>query len=397
MIGNPYGSGYGRGALVLSVMLYLSFFIGFDRLLADEAMFRANLERTANHKTKGLRRLSGVKWKFKTQGKVRSSPVVFDSSIYFGSNDGFLYALDKNSGNEIWKFKTKGEIYSSPTVSSGVVYFGCNEGKLYALDAVNGDLKWSYKAGGEIQSSPAVTAGVVYFGSLDSYIYAIDSTSGKLIWKFKTQRGIISSPAATSGKLIWKFKTQRGITSSPAVADEILFIGSLDNNLYSVDVKNGNELWRFKTEDIVISTPAVSDGKVFFGVQDTHLYALSVKTGELIWDSKTDGGILDWVYSFPAVSKNAVFIGGVDSVYSFNKKTGRRNWKFNTIRVVSSPSIAASILYFGSNDKNLYALDAVTGEELWRFQTRGEIETSPAIDKAVVYFGSNDGYVYALE
>ena len=136
---------------------------------------------------------------------------------------------------------------------------------------------------------------------------------------------------------------------------------------------------------------------MLFGVQDTHLYALDLKTGNLLWDSRTDGGILDWVYSFPAVDDSMVFIGGVDSMYSFNKKTGSRIWKFKTVRALSSPSVAGSVLYFGGNDKNLYALDIESGEELWRFKTKGEIETSPAIDKGVVYFGSNDGYMYALE
>ncbi|MCK5709618.1 MAG: PQQ-binding-like beta-propeller repeat protein, partial [Deltaproteobacteria bacterium] len=87
----------------------------------------------------------------------------------------------------------------------------------------------------------------------------------------------------------------------------------------------------------------------------------------------------------------------VDSMYSFNKKTGSRIWEFKTVRALSSPSVAGSVLYFGGNDKNLYALDIESGEELWRFKTKGEIETSAAIDKGVVYFGSNDGYMYALE
>jgi hypothetical protein len=57
------------------------------------AMFRANLERTGFYKSKDVFQISGLKWKFKTGGKVHSSPVVADGVVYFGSYDGYLYAL----------------------------------------------------------------------------------------------------------------------------------------------------------------------------------------------------------------------------------------------------------------------------------------------------------------
>jgi outer membrane protein assembly factor BamB len=53
-------------------------------------------------------------------------------------------------------------------------------------------------------------------------------------------------------------------------------------------------------------------------------------------------------------------------------------------------------VYVGSWDKNLYAIDAITGLEKWRFKTGGEMYSSPAVSNGVIYVGSNDRFLYAV-
>ncbi len=60
----------------------------------DVAMFRGDLARTGVYHTKGPKTLSSLKWKFKTEDKIHSAPIVFDGVIYFGSYDGYLYAVE---------------------------------------------------------------------------------------------------------------------------------------------------------------------------------------------------------------------------------------------------------------------------------------------------------------
>ena len=73
-----------------------------------------------------------VLWKFKTNDRVYSSPLIDESMVYFGSGDNSFYALDKNSGEKIWQYKTKGAVHSSPTLYENLVYFGSADGALYA-------------------------------------------------------------------------------------------------------------------------------------------------------------------------------------------------------------------------------------------------------------------------
>ena len=162
---------------IIAIIILLS---GCDTSSKNEwSQFRGNLENTGYTKSKGPNEMSNVKWKFKTEGQVWSSPAVSDGVVYFGNNDGFLYAVSINSGHEKWKFKTEESITSCPAVSDGLVYFGSVifgdvDGYFYAVDIRTGQEKWKFKTEESIRSSPAVSDGVVYFGSEDGYLYALE-------------------------------------------------------------------------------------------------------------------------------------------------------------------------------------------------------------------------------
>jgi outer membrane protein assembly factor BamB len=75
------------------------------------------------------------------------------------------------------------------------------------------------------------------------------------------------------------------------------------------------------------------------------------------------------------------------------------DWSFTTAFVVkdSSPAVVSGVVYIGSEDHKLYALDAATGALKWSYTTAGAIDSSPAVANGVVYVGSNDHKVYALD
>ena len=73
-------------------------------------------------------------------------------------------------------------------------------------------------------------------------------------------------------------------------------------------------------------------------------------------------------------------------------------WRFPTgDRIVGSPVWSDGVIYFGSDDNSVYAVDAVTGREHWKFATRGPVPCTPAISGGLVYFESYDGHFYAVE
>ena len=103
--------------------------------------------------------------------------------------------------------------------------------------------------------------------------------------------------------------------------------------------------------------------------------------------------------SSAAVANGVVYVGSYDgNVYALNAATGVKLWSFLTGgKVFSSPAVANGAVYVGSNDQNVYALNAATGAELWSYTTGYDVVSSPAVANGVVYIGSEDGSVYALK
>lgn len=118
-----------------------------------------------------------LKWKFETEDGVESSPAIGpEGIIYFGSYDGYLYALkDKGYTAELlWKFHTGGAIDGSPIVDgNGIIYVGSRDGNLYSLYP-NGTLQWVLETNGGFESSPSLDDnGYLYIGNFDNTFYCI--------------------------------------------------------------------------------------------------------------------------------------------------------------------------------------------------------------------------------
>ncbi len=106
-----------------------------------------------------------------------------------------------------------------------------------------------------------------------------------------------------------------------------------------------------------------------------------------------------YVTSSPAVVGGVVYVGsGDNNVYALNANTSAKIWNYTTDGSVNwaSPAVAGGVVYVGSNDGKVYALNAATGAKLWSYTTNGAVYSSPAVVSDVVYEGSNDGKVYAL-
>jgi len=411
-------------------------------------MFRGDLAHTGVYKGQGIPKFSQVKWKFHTDGQVISSPAVADGTVFVGSTDGNLYAVDLASGAQKWKIFTGVRVTSSPAVENGVVYFGSYSGRFYAVDAATGTLKWKFQTEGEKRfagkhlhgsepaaesmpdpfdfylSSPALWGGAVYFGSGDGNVYALD---------------------AATGALKWKFHTGDVVHASPAISEGTLFIGSWDSYFYALDAASGKEKWRFKTgEDQNIynqvgiqSSAAVVDGVVYFGCRDSNLYALDARTGEKKWAFNNKGS---WVISSPAVRDSKVYFATSDTgtVYALDARAGTPifSLKFGGWPLFSSPALAGGMLYIGSHQGKLIAIDLASQKTAWTFETDASRQNGPALTKPdgtpnyaaafadnfydsmvvgvqkmmsvgaiisspvvvdhVIYVGSTDGFLYAL-
>ena len=225
----------------------------------------------------------------------------------------------------------------------------------------------------------------------------------------------------------WQFKAGGPIVSSAAVARGIVYFGSGDHFLYALDAKSGALRWKYQTGSRVASSPAVVSGRVYFGSYDGNFYALEAASGKLLWKFTTEGehrfaarhlhGALpaaevmpdpfDVFLSSPAVAGELVYFGSGDGhVYALETASGKPRWAFKTGNVVhASPALANGLVYVGSWDSYFYALDAASGRERWRFKTGEDpqinnqvgIQSSAVVAGDTVYFGCRDSNLYALD
>ena len=265
-----------------------------------------------------------LKWKFRTSGKVFSSPAIgSDGTIYVGSDDGYLYAINPD-GSLKWRFKTDGEkITSSPVIGSdGTIYAGFT-GKwdywLYAI-SLDGQLKWKVRIRDVLRDRLAIGHdGTIYVAPYDVYLYAINP-NGELKWKVKIPDGALTSPAIGHDGTIYvgceklvkfdgclvngggyqyaidpygrlKWKLEKGLVNDSDFAigfDGTIYmgVGKVTHEgeitgyyLYAIN-PDGSLKWRFKTGSKVRSSPAIgSDGTIYVGSDDGCLYAIATTSG----------------------------------------------------------------------------------------------------------------------
>ena len=159
---------------------------------------------------------------------------------------------------------------------------------------------------------------------------------------------------------LWTFRTGASIKSSPVIADDRVFIGSDDGNVYALRLADGTQLWAFATGDNVEAPPLYLDGTIFVGSANGCFYALDARTGKTIWTNQTGDRMLG--------SANYVLAG----------------------------SNAAARVFVGSYDTTMYCFDAVTGSSLWQFATGNYINGAPAVDGDRVVFGGCDAHLHVL-
>ena len=242
-----------------------------------------------------------------------------------------------------------------------------------------------------------------------------------------SRTGVYENIKINEPTLKWKCNLNGKVLSSPALADNVAFIGSGDKSVDAINTELGTIKWKFATQGEVHSTPAVFNKSIYFSSYDGYFYSIDKNTGKENWKFKTRGekqysainlfgfntdsveaaDPWDLYLSSALIEDGVVYFGSGDShIYALDANSGELVWKYKTDNVVhSSPAISNGIVFCGSFDSNLYALDAKTGDKKWVFQGGIDekyhlmcgIQASPTVSNGVVYFGNRDAYVYAVE
>jgi len=334
-----------------------------------------------------------LKWKFKTEGRIVYPPVIANNIVYFGSRDGYIYAVS-TEGEALWKYNMgQGGMYHSLTYKDGRIYAGfwTQPYALIILDAQTGQSMGKLETG-EVADLPlTVTVD-------NNFIYVnTDEMDLQNTPVFSLPTTLISFMAISieSGEIAWKIPLEGTLSAPAAIFKDSLYIStSNENRIYSLDKLTGNINWKYELMDNTLSSPVIEEDKIFINDKSGYIYCIDREKATLNWRYKFDTG----TYPALAVSKGVVFTGGEDGyLYAFDSKNTELKWKYKTYKPIAANAVIGNgCVYIGSLDDYLYILDEETGKVLWRYKTNDDIEAGVAISSKMLFLGSTDGYLYAF-
>ena len=168
-----------------------------------------------------------VNWEFKGEGTLNSAVAIIEDSIYFGTSDSNVYALNRKNGDLRWEQNTGWSVQNTPAVSDDTIYVGSMDNHLYAMDRKDGDILWTFGTNGAIRSTPSVYGDYVFFGSDDGYLYAVDVEEGDLGWRF--------APGNTIENDVFNYITTS--VSGDVIAEDHLVYMSANGMIYGLDAQ----------------------------------------------------------------------------------------------------------------------------------------------------------------
>jgi outer membrane protein assembly factor BamB len=212
--------------------------------------------------------------------------------------------------------------------------------------------------------------------------------------------GATLSSAPDTNQTLWRFPASS--TSTPLVVDgRVIFHDG--SHIYAVDETTGAKLWECPTVYSALTESTYADGRVFFGhanwiYGDGRLICVNVTTGAVIWEQPTNPYLVE---SSPTVHDGVVYITTTGNyTRAFNATNGQYKWGYETGAPIhtSSPAADEDLLFFGSDDTKLYALNisGPTPISLWNFTANAAIRSSIAVDGGRVIFGTSNRMLYAL-
>ena len=360
--------------ILLSYLLIYS--IGQSQASSDEWFsFRGNPQLTGVATGK-LPADPELLWIFETEDGIESTAALAAGTVYVGTLDGYLYAINLENGELKWRYQTSGEIKSSPTVRSNVVYFGDGMGVFHAVDAQTGESKWTFETEAEIISSANVAQDRLLFGSYDQFLYCL---------------------SVEDGSLVWKFETEGYVHGTPAIVNDAVVISGCDGYLRIINIADGVEQQKIALGDYVAASPAILNNRAYAGTFGNQVLCAGLESSEILWGYEHPERHFPF-YASAAVTADIVVIGGRDKmVHALNSQTGQPLWTYLAkSRVDSSPVIVDERIFFGTIGGELVALNLNSGEKVWEFVIGAAIIASPSVVDGKLVIGADDGRIYCF-
>ena len=224
-----------------------------------------------------------------------------------------------------------------------------------------------------------------------------------------------------SGATVWEYKRDTKFYAIPTIADGVLYVGDYEGHVHAVDLEDGSSLWEYEAEidkligpistepkDRVISGVALDGDKVFFGLGGSDVVAVSRSSAEELWKFETDHGVWGTPLYIPAGDADGVpvlYVASLDHhFYAINADTGEMLWRIDLEGAAPGNMLYDPLrnrVYVGTFGSELLAIDLAEQTIAARFETEAWVWDGPALEvlengTQMLYLGDLEGNLYAV-
>ncbi len=210
---------------------------------------------------------------------------------------------------------------------------------------------------------------------------------------------------APDGEVQWAMtitQATRGSHGTPAIANDTVYIGAYDGALSALDLETGKRRWRTELGDAIGASPTYYNGSLYVAVEHAapsgSVVAVNAATGDVQW---RDSRPTDHPHSTVALDREhgRLLFGSNDGYcYAWSFPGLEQVWRYDTGGDVKAPiAVADGTAIVPSWAETVTAVDVTDGSEQWTFEADADVMCAPAVHDGTVYVGSHDDRVYALD
>lgn len=229
---------------------------------------------------------------------------------------------------------------------------------------------------GCFEATAAICDGMVFVGSLDGNLYALDLATGD-------QR--------------WKFFQELGFRAPAAVRDGVVYVADAGGTFFALDALTGSEHWKFATNAEVNAGANFFQDKVLVASQDGTLYCLKTQNGELAWKYSIENRI----QCSPTVAGERCFLAGCDGkLHIINIEDGNAVAQLDILDATgNTPAVLGDHVYFGTQGARFFCVNWRKPEIEWTYNPtkKSPCQSSAAVTSDLVVFGGRDRILHALK
>ena len=237
-----------------------------------------------------------------------------------------------------------------------------------------GEVVWRYEISGPVYT-PVVWEGMVYVRDGNGDLHALDAVTGTLDWTANIP------------------KPRYDAWLPPLVEGGALWVHS-NTDVYAFDARTGRLFWQYDAYTRAYP-PVVQDKVAYISRGQGQVAARHFTDGYKIWFYNYDQRYRTDQYQL-AVLDGVVYVGTWDEyIYALDARSGELLWRRHLGFDLYRPVAADGMIYAADNN-SVIALDAANGELVWRERTGGDV-SRPVVADGVIYVGSDDDHAYALK